>query len=61
VISQHPEVAERLRQAYDEWWKATLPLMVNESAPMSPVRPFHELFRHQQANGGIPNWVPPVF
>ena len=33
--------------------------MVNESAPMSPVRPFHVLFEKQIKAGGIPDWVPP--
>jgi hypothetical protein len=33
--------------------------MVNESAPMSPVRPYHDLYRKQLAAGGIPDWTPP--
>lgn len=59
VIDQHPEVVGKMRRAYDAWWKATRPLMVNEDAPMSPVRPFHELFKKQSASGGIPAWTPP--
>ena len=34
-----------MRAAYDEFWKETRPLMVNEDAPMSPTRPFHVLLR----------------
>jgi hypothetical protein len=48
-----------MRAAYDEWWKGTVPMMVNEKAPMSPTRPFHVLFEKQQAAGGITKWVPP--
>ncbi|MFK5922810.1 MAG: arylsulfatase, partial [Verrucomicrobiota bacterium] len=59
VIEAHGELAEKMRKAYDAWWKETRPLMVNEDAPMSPTRPFHELFKKQSANGGIPDWVPP--
>lgn len=59
VIDQHPDMAKELRAAYDAWWKATRPLMVNESAPLSPTRPFFELFQQQMQAGGIPNWTPP--
>jgi arylsulfatase len=59
VIDAHPEVVEAMRAAYDEWWKAARPLMVNEDAKMSPTRPFHELFNAQQKSGGIPAWQPP--
>ena len=61
VIDRNPEVASQMRAAYDEWWKVTRPLMVNEDAPMSPTRPFHELHRKQMAAGGIPDWKPPTF
>ncbi|MCA9036977.1 MAG: arylsulfatase [Planctomycetaceae bacterium] len=56
VIDQHPEVAAEFRKFYEQWWKDTKPLLVNESAPMSPTRPFHELYRAQLKSGGIPNW-----
>lgn len=59
VIEAHPDVVEEMRSAYDKWWKGTRPLMVNEAAPMSPVRPFHELYRKQTGSAGIPDWVPP--
>jgi arylsulfatase len=39
VIDQHPEVVAAMRKAYDQWWRATRPMMVNEGAPMSPTRP----------------------
>lgn len=60
VIEKHPDVVKAMRAAYEKFWAETKPLMVNESAPMSPVKPYHELYKKQLANGGIPNWVPPV-
>jgi arylsulfatase A-like enzyme len=61
VIAAHPETAEAMRAAYDAFWKAARPMMVNESAPMSPVRPFEELYKRQLGGEGVPEWVPPVF
>jgi arylsulfatase len=60
VVDQHAEVVAEMRAAYDTWWKATRALMVNEDAPMSPTRPFHELYRKQIESGGIPNWEVPA-
>ncbi len=59
VIYKHPEVVKAMRTSYDEWWKKTRPLMVNETAPMSPTRPFHVLHAKQLKAGGIPMWKPP--
>jgi arylsulfatase len=59
VIDQYPEVVEKMRAAYDAWWKETRPLMVNENVPMSPTRPFHELYNKQLETTGIPDWQPP--
>jgi arylsulfatase len=58
VIEQHPEVVEQMRTAWQEWWTVTRPMMVNEAAPMSPVRPFHKLYNAQFRAGGIPEWAP---
>ncbi len=58
VIEDFPEVAAEIRKDYDAWWKKTRPMMVNETAPMSKTRPFHELYKAQLANGGIPDWTP---
>jgi arylsulfatase len=60
VFADHPEVVVAMRAAYEKFWSEARRLMVNESAPMSPVKPFHELYRKQLAAGGIPNWAPPV-
>lgn len=59
VIEQHPEVAATMIKAYEQFWKETLPLMVNEDAPMSPTRPYWVWFEEQKADGGIPEWTPP--
>ncbi len=61
VIDQHPEVVKKMRAAYETWWSETRPLMVNETAKMSPTRPFHELYNKQMKTSGIPKWNPPSF
>ncbi|BCX46319.1 arylsulfatase [Haloferula helveola] len=58
VISEHPEVAVRMAAAYEDFWKEAVPLMVNEKVPMSKTRPFHEDYRKQEQEGGIPMWEP---
>jgi arylsulfatase A-like enzyme len=59
VIAEHPEVAAEMRAAYEQYWKEARPLMVNETAPMSSTRPYHEWFNQQKAAGGIPKWKNP--
>ena len=58
VIGRHPEVAQEMKTAYDQWWKKTRPMMVNESAPLSQTRPFHEDYARQLQDPGIPDWNP---
>ena len=50
-----------MNAAYDAFWKDARPLMVNETAPMSPTRPFFELYEKQLKHGGIPDWKAPEF
>jgi arylsulfatase len=45
--------------AYDKFWKEARPLMVNETAPMSPTQPYRVDHQKQLARKGIPNWAPP--
>ena len=59
IIDQHPDVVEQFRTFYSQWWLDTKPLLVNESAPMSATRPYHELYQQQMRSGGIPSWRPP--
>ncbi|MDA0284984.1 MAG: arylsulfatase, partial [Planctomycetota bacterium] len=60
IIDQHPDIVKEMQTAYDAWWKQTVPMMDNESAPMSPTRPFHVLFQKQLDSTGIPAWQPPA-
>ena len=59
VIADHPDIAAKMKAAYDQYWTEAIPLMVNEKAEMSPTRPYHEWYREQEAAGGIPKWVAP--
>lgn len=59
VIEKHSEVAAELIQQYEEWWKKTVPMMVNEEAKMLPYKPFHVQFEKQLEATGIPAWEPP--
>ena len=59
VIDEHPEIVAKMRQAYDEWWAGTVPMMVNENVPMSKTRPFHVWYAEQMASDGIPDWEVP--
>ena len=61
IADKKPEVVKELRAAYDEFWKEARPLMVNETAPMSPTRPYHVLYNKQMKEGGIPKWKTPKF
>ena len=60
VADHHPQVVAEMLDVYDKWWVKTRPMMVNENAPMSPVRPFHELYNKQLKTVGIPDWAPSV-
>ncbi len=61
VIQDHPDIVRAMREYYDQWWKETRPLMVNESAPMSQTRPWHEQYRRQLESTGIPDWLGSAF
>lgn len=60
VASEHPEVIERFRKAYDQWWADTLPLMVNEERPEADEHPQEVRYEKQLKERGIPDWVPPA-
>ena len=59
IIDQHPEVAAKMRAAYNQFWKEARLLMVNEGVPMSKTRPFHVWHAKQMKAGGIPKWKEP--
>ena len=51
IIDQHPDVAAKLRAAYDRWWDEVLPCMVNEDAIGPKVNPFKERYWWQFGGG----------
>ena len=51
VISEHPEVVEELRAAYDQWWTDVQPLLVNEDAVGPKVNPLKQLYWEQFGGG----------
>lgn len=55
-LADHPDEAAKMIGAYDRWWKTTRPMMVNETAPMSPVKPFHQAYFEQEKSVGIPDF-----
>nr|WP_222846136.1 arylsulfatase [Pontiella sulfatireligans] len=60
VASAHPEVVDRLRKSYNNWWSSVLPLMVNEGLPrVAPDdQPLAIRYNKQLKEKGIPKWAP---
>ena len=59
VAAKHPEVIKQMREVYDQWWSETVPLMVNEDAPLAPAQPATVMYEKQLKEKGIPDWTPP--
>lgn len=59
IAEQHPDIVAKMQAAYDQYWNEARPLMVNETATMSPTKPYHEWFNKQKAESGIPDWMEP--
>ena len=60
VIDKHPKVAEKMLEAYDQWWKQTRPLMVNEKEPVyEGKQPFVINYEEQLNTKGVPDWIEP--
>jgi arylsulfatase A-like enzyme len=51
VIREHPEMARRMAEAYDDWWREVQPALVNEDVVAPKVNPFKALY-WQQFGGG---------
>ncbi len=52
VIAEHPEVAAKLRAAYEKWWADVQPLLVNENVTNVPkINPMKELYWKQFGGG----------
>ncbi len=52
-MAQHPDIVEKMRKAYDQWWEEVLPAMENEDAVGPKVNPFKE--RYWRQFGGSPD------
>ena len=61
VAAEHPKVVAKMNQAYQAWWKASRPGMVNEGANLNTGKPFVEAFKKQQEAEGIPAWKNPHY
>lgn len=55
VAALHPEVVERLDQAYGAWWTSVVPQMVNETAVGIAENPFRTLFLQQVGASHLPH------
>ena len=60
LIQAQPEVAEMLKQQYDDWWDSTEPYLVNEGLPRIAAGKHHlqQLYDKQVVESGIPDWEP---
>ena len=54
VFDGHPEEVEKLRKAYERWWKEIQPDLINEDAVAPPTNFFQERFRKQFAEDPAP-------
>ena len=61
LMADYPDVVARLRDAYDDWWRETVPLMVNEGVPYAPQQPQAVRYEKQLSERGIPAWKVTVF
>jgi hypothetical protein len=55
MIQEHPDVIKEMLAAYEMFWQETCSLMVNETATLSPIKPFQELCKKQLQAEGIPD------
>ncbi len=54
VAAAHPDVVQRLTAAYDAWWTAVQPMLVNEKIIGPRLNPFAELYWKQFGGGPTP-------
>lgn len=60
IAAENPDIVKKMRAAYDKFWEESRPLMVNETAPMSPTQPFRVEYQKQVDGKGVPDWPPPT-
>ena len=60
VAAQNPEVVSELNKAFDNWWEAVLPFMVNEGLPtVKPEdQPLAKRYYKQLESEEIPEYIP---
>lgn len=61
LAEQYPEVAQELKNAFDQWWDSLDPYLVNEGLPHIPPeeQPLPNLYDQQlEEKGSIPEWEP---
>jgi hypothetical protein len=51
VLGQFPAIAQQFQKAYENWWRETLPYLVNENVPAPKVNPFKALYWKQFGGG----------
>ncbi len=51
MADKYPEVVKELDTAYDKWWTAVQPGLVNEDAVGPEVNPLKELYEKQFGGG----------
>jgi arylsulfatase len=54
VLAEHPDVAARLRSAYEAWWREILPHLENEDAIGPKSNPFKDRYWAQFGGGPDP-------
>lgn len=59
IAHKYPEVVKELTKVYEQWWKATGPLLVNEDRPYAEANPQAVRYEKQLKEKGIPDWIPP--
>ena len=62
LIKVHPEVAERMKKEFDQWWDSTESYLVNEGLPRIASGKHHLqlLYDKQLAEKGIHDWSPQI-
>lgn len=60
VSASYPEVIDKLRTSYDQWWASVLPMMINEDLPKVDTKdfPLAKRYNAQLKKKGIPDWAP---
>jgi len=58
IAISNPKVIAAFKEPYNEWWKNSIPLMVNENRKRIKEQPLHILYYKQLKEQGIPEWKP---